>query len=161
MNKNFLFLGILLSLPSLAADVVAIRVETGVPLVSFAGNISVEERAGNLHSFALTINTPNNPGPVTGTFTSMEQGRDIEHQTGAARLRMLPGFNPTSGGNFRMEARRCSGGNHTLDFQLALDSNRRWVALRNGSRVRTVVMNASVDVANRKFNNCFTGVNVR
>ncbi len=144
-----------------AGNIAQIRVETGVPGVTFGGNLSITERDGKLHSFTLAINTPDSE-PVNNTFAALERGEDLRHNSGAARLRMLPGFSDVTGGNFRLEATRCSGGgSHTLDFSLTQDASNNWVAMQGGNRVRTVILRARVNALQRRFEGCFNGVRVQ
>lgn len=143
-----------------AVQIARIKVETGIPGVNFDGGLSITVRDGKLHSFSMAVNTPDNE-PVNDTFDSLESGRVLQDRSGAARLRMLPGFSDVTGGNFRMEATRCGGGNHSVDFRLGQDASGAWVATQGARRVRTVVMRAQVNALQRKFEGCFNGVRVQ
>jgi hypothetical protein len=143
-----------------AGQIARIRVDTGIPGVSFDGSLGITVSDGKLHSFSMAVNTPDNR-PVNDTFDSLESGRILQDRTGSARLRMLPGFSDVTGGNFRLEATRCGGGNHSVDFRLGQDASGAWVATQGSRRVRTVVMRAQVNALQRKFEGCFNGVRVQ
>lgn len=168
MHKFITALLLLFSaLAAQALEVVKIKVNT-VALIgpTYTGSISVGVQNGALSSFSLDITTDKDPKPITGTFDEMEQGRVIARLNPqgqqAARLRMLPGFNPLTGGKFRLEVLICGSNSYqSTDFDLSLNAQNQWATSRAGKSVKQVVLNAGINLGARAWRGCFSSFSIK